>query len=249
MDSALVSARTTLLATVSRDPETIEEVIEQLARIREAAESLRPRGDQDGIASFTKLYHRITCAIRDAYGKDRFHAGDFILDLDVGFARRYIQALRADLTSGRTAPRCWTILFDRRREEGIGIWRFAVAGVNAHVNFDLAFALPDVWLRDGRPEGETLEKQHADYTEINRIFYDEMNALQDLFDGPGEDWPDSDVRDRGLIGIADVIVWVTREAAWRDANRLWGDREETGYREAGTARLDGIAAWLAEIVV
>jgi hypothetical protein len=41
-------------------------------------------------------------------------------------------------------PRCWAVLFDHRDEQTVKHPNFA-AGVNAHVNFDLTFALLETW--------------------------------------------------------------------------------------------------------
>jgi hypothetical protein len=134
-----------LMELAERTPASVKEVIEVLEGIATTA-AQRERGEADGIACFSRLYHQITCDVLAAYDAGQlFHCGDFVYQLDLAFAQRYLNALRDHLDGGSEAPSCWALLFDRRQEEGIEEWQFAVVGVNAHVNFDLAFALLDVW--------------------------------------------------------------------------------------------------------
>src|ERR1700742_2941299 len=100
-----------LATAVGGTPKTVPEVIETLAAVREAAQTVVPRGPKDGIASFTILYHEITCGVLDAVKNGTSEAGTFIIDLDVAFACRYLDAVRK-LTRGEEAPLCWATLFD-----------------------------------------------------------------------------------------------------------------------------------------
>ena len=74
-----------------------------------------------------------------------FRDPDFLTKLDLEFARRYLTAIQAHEARDPTAPACWNVLFDPRRDQHIGHVNYAACRVNAHVNFDLAFALPETW--------------------------------------------------------------------------------------------------------
>jgi hypothetical protein len=116
-------------------------------------------------------------------------------------------------------PESWQVLLERRSEPEINRIQFAVAGVNAHVDFDLAFALLSTCRALGRPFGED---ERADYNRINQIFASHMRALRRHF----EDWW-MRLLDGGLLALAadeggELAVIVARDAAWNRAKRLAG---------------------------
>lgn len=235
-----------------RRPAKVEEVVEVLAGIRDVADQLRGEGRRDGIACFSDLYHTITQDVLEKYeAGGLFHCGQFILELDLRFAQRYLDALDAWL-HGRATPQCWRILFERRQDDHAE-WRFAVVGVNAHVNFDLAFALLDVWQDHPDDPLATTEEQYADYTAINTIFRDNMDALCEANRAPWTRWPeilpDGGIVDRLFNRGGDMLVQRTRDVAWDEAVRLWPDRHTEGYRDRAEAELDGDARLLAGLFI
>lgn len=227
----------------------VPDVIERLARIAERAAALAPRRHDDGIACFTRLYHQITVDVLDGYRAGELFScpGDFILELDVAFARRYLDALVAHARG--SAPDCWTVLFDRRQDEDTEPWRFAAAGVNAHVNFDLAFALLDVWERHRVPLG-TPRQQYDDYLAINTIFERNMDELCNSFDAP---WSDvgghGSIFDRAGNVLGDILVTGTRDLAWTFAERMWRHRGRPDHRTVPEATLDRLATGLARALI
>lgn len=224
------------------DPRTVEEVVDRLGRLAETAGRLAPRGKDDGIAVFGRLYLDITERVLDGWRRgDLFHTGDFIVELDVAFARRYLDALRDHLDGGAEAPGCWALLFDRRQDPEVAVWQFAAAGVNAHVNFDLAFALLDVWEEHETPLA-TIEAQRADYLAINTIFHAAMDRLIEVNGVPGERFcPDGGPLDLARDFVGDVLVVATRDWAWAHADRYWDHRARPGYRVWPTTWLDLLA--------
>src|SRR2546423_6589854 len=82
----------------------VPELIERLTAIRDATGEVAPRC---GITNFSDLYLTITQCIWDHIQKGGFFTDNQYLDrLDVGFANRYLDALRAWAGGGRT-PRAW----------------------------------------------------------------------------------------------------------------------------------------------
>jgi hypothetical protein len=224
-------------------------VIGRLERIADRAAALAPRGRDDGIACFTRLYHQITVDVLDGHRSGELFScpGDFILELDLAFARRYLDALAAH--ARRSAPECWELLFDRRQDEHTEPWRFAAAGVNAHVNFDLAFALLDVWERHRVPLGPTAA-QYADYLAINTIFERNMDELCNDFDAPWSDvLGDGSFFDRAGNVLADILVTGTRDLAWTFADRMWHHRGRPDYRVVPESTLDHLTAGLARALI
>lgn len=113
---------------------SVVEVLDRLTEIRDGTAKLAP---ECGIAEFSDLYRTITQGI-----SDRIEQGDFFADnayltsLDVAFANRYFDALRAWAGGGRT-PRTWRVLFEVPNDGEVTAIQLAGAGVNAHINFDL----------------------------------------------------------------------------------------------------------------
>ncbi|MEJ2887103.1 DUF5995 family protein [Actinomycetospora aeridis] len=251
MPESIADNRRRLRALAEQKPTEVEQVVTVLADIAETASALE-RGKADGIACFSRLYHRITADVLDAYEKGQlFHCGKFIYELDLAFAQRYLDALRDWLDEGSDAPGCWQLLFARRQED-LAEWRFAVAGVNAHVNFDLAFALLDVWQEHDTPLATTAD-QYEDYVAINTIFHNRMDELCEDNKVPWTDWgaiaPDGGIIDRIGNLVGDVLVRGTRDFAWTHAERWYPHRKTDGYRVGPTAMLDVTATKLAQIFI
>src|SRR6266851_5622858 len=182
--------------------DTVEEVIERLDEIMTYAEAHELRGQHDGVACFSFLYHRITTRA-----------------LDVVFANRYLTALRNNVLAPEAVPNAWSVLFLRRAHPHITRLQFAAAGVNAHVNFDLAMAVADTCARLGSAPGTGTK--HESYQEINRIFAEEMQSLREHFESTWERLIDQDVLGRVANKMDDWIVVATRDVAWEAAEHLW----------------------------
>ena len=188
-DDHSLAGNVTSLTGLAREKLTdVPSVVARLDRISRVAAALRPLGEDDGMACFARLYLQITRDVLKAYDdRSLFRCGDFVIELDIAFAQRYLDAIHSHGTAGEKAPACWEILFDRRQEAGIDPWRFAATGVNAHVNFDLAFALLDVWEKFPDAPFGTTDAQYDDYRAINTIFERNMDSLCQKFDAPWSD--------------------------------------------------------------
>ncbi|HEY2225146.1 DUF5995 family protein [Actinomycetospora sp.] len=232
-----------LKAAVSEVPGDVPAVIRTLDAVKAAAVQVDPRGKEDGIASFTLLYHEITCGVLDAVTAGSFEAGTFIIDLDVAFACRYLAAIRA-LTDGvGRVPRCWEVLFDVRSDDSVPTLEYAAAGVNAHVNYDLAFALLTTW--DSHSSPAERDAQHRDYCRINDIFYAKMNTLRHEFHSPFSYFGDGSLANRLGNVFGDLLVRDTRDLAWDAAMAMWAHRNDSDweeYRAAEEERRDHLAA-------
>ncbi len=124
---------------------------------------------------------------------------------------------------------CWATLFDVRSDTEIPTLNYAMAGVNAHVNFDLAFALLTTW--ETHPDPAERDAQHRDYCRINDIFYAKMNKLSDEFDSPFSKFGDGTWLDRLGNLFGDLLVRETRDFAWDAAMRMWTHRNDADWEE------------------
>jgi hypothetical protein len=231
--------------------ETIADVVAALTAIRDAAAEDITAPAVDGISAFTRLYTIITQNVLDTVEgrkpQREFEDPAFLTLLDLEFARRYLAALAA-YSSGGAVPMAWEVMFRRRRAPGIRHVNFAAAGVNAHVNFDLTFALLKTW--------ETFAPNAArrrDYNRVNDIFADEMNGLRDSFEAflSGVDG-DGSAPDRLGNLLSDVLVTWTRAMAWWAARVVWLFHGTPAYAAAYSAMergLDRAASGLGWVIL
>jgi hypothetical protein len=126
-----------------------------------AARAPRP----DGVACFNAMYLAVTRAVQVAL--PAFESPAFVSRLDVVFAEFYLEACRA-ATERAWISRAWAPLFEAREDPRILPLQFAIAGMNAHINNDLSYALVQTWRELGlRPGDDTPE--HRDFVRINGI--------------------------------------------------------------------------------
>lgn len=234
-----------VLECLAGPPEDLPGVLERLERLQELVEA-GPGGAEDGLACFNHLYREITREVlAQLAGQELFREPEFVARLAVELARRYLGVVRAD-AAGEPVPRSWSVLFDRRRNPGIGPIEFAVAGVNAHVNYDLAQAVVQTCTVLGCQLGPT---ELADHRSVNGIVARYMSGLQDHF----ETWLgralDGAVIDKIMDGAGTLGVVLARDAAWRRAEHLWSLRTRPAAYERECASIDWRAAMIGRGVL
>jgi hypothetical protein len=228
---------TTLLAG---HPDDVPAVVDLLTELQGLLD--RPAGNP--LADFNRLYLAVTEAVLDRLYAGRFADPAFLSRLDVEFAGRYFDALRAwgGGSAGR-CPRAWAVLLRR----GAGTVPSAAAGVNAHINFDLPFALVTTFDHLGSDPIDGSD-QHRDYLQINDIFAEAIPELRhgyldrwqlmiDTMNGGVDDWWQGEPVD------------YTRNVAWRNAQKLWALRHDLPGTSAERSRLDGHAASLSRVLL
>ena len=96
--------------------------------------------DNDGLKWFNKLYLRVTRAI-DQQPQINWADAEWLTRLDVIFAGYYFTAIVEFLNDSPTTPSAWDALLESRNKPNVDRIQFALAGMNAHINHDLALAL------------------------------------------------------------------------------------------------------------
>jgi len=123
----------------------------------------------------------------------------------------------------------------------------AAAGVNAHINFDLPFALVTTFDHLGYDPVDGSD-QHHDYLQVNDIFAEEIPGLRrgyldnlqlliDTINGDLDDWWQGE------------LVEYTRNVAWRNAQRIWAVRHDLSKLDAERLRLDRTATGLGKLLL
>jgi hypothetical protein len=230
-------------------PTSIPEVVKRLTEIRDYAANTSLLGENDGIAAFSKLYHIITRRVGEMVESGEFASSPFLVQLDIEFAERYFQALRRYAADIHTAPGVWRVLFDNRSDPNVPPVNFAVLGVNAHINFDLAHALIATW-RHVEPDGNGPDtEQFHDYRLVNKVFELEMDRLREELDSLLSHGPDGAPWDVGANWVGDLVVRFTRDLAWDEAKRVWEAGATPEVCKASERRLDSMATFFAEGVL
>jgi hypothetical protein len=175
-------------------------------------------GSRSPAAGFHHLYVATTTEVARRLAAGAFEAPAFICALDARFAVRYLGAVRAVATGG-AVPRSWQVVLDARTEASL--MARTAAGVNAHINFDLPFALLAT-LREAPEFPATPDSpEYRDYLKVNDIFYDLLPQALDFTVGHDAflSWLYrlADVRDNAeqLIEVARRMAWLVCE------NHLW----------------------------
>jgi len=164
-----------------------------------------------------------------------------MITLDLRFAERYFSALQQWNDRSAWAPRCWTSLFNRWNDDDMAPILGAVAGVTAHIQFDLGAALVQTFKEAGEPVLADPSERKADYDVLNDIFADKIPALRrGLFKGNlFADWFDR------ITGHWDDVfqaasIEAARESSWKTATQLWQLRHDPDGYSAQVRTLDGL---------
>jgi hypothetical protein len=125
----------------------------------------------DGLKWFNRMYLMVTQQVDLNPPGGAWKSPAWLTRLDVIFAGLYFSAL-GDFLAGRPVASAWTALFEARYRSGIDRIQFALAGMNAHINHDLALALVAT-NADLHVEPAEDGPEFADYQSINDL----LNAM------------------------------------------------------------------------
>ncbi|MGO9576219.1 MAG: DUF5995 family protein [Terriglobales bacterium] len=172
----------------------------------------------DGLKWFNLLYLKVTQQVDTCPPPGGWKNPLWLTRLDVVFAQLYFSAVASRLQNSAEVPSSWKALFEARFAGGIDRIQFALAGMNAHINHDLALAL----LRtDGEMQLVPLKEspEYSDFEAVNGILEAVLpQALQFLATGIAGEI----VEDTGKIGRL-LAIWnirAARDLAWDFADQL-----------------------------
>ena len=224
---------------------TVAGVIQRLGDIKGAVTT--PDGPRSGMYWFNHLYLVITVNVQQKINGGEFFAdNEYLTALDVAFANRYLDAVRTH-TQGEAAPEVWRLLFDVPADGEILPVQLAMAGVNAHINFDLAFAVVNACHALGRKDIDWGE-QKADYDKVNDIFAEEMDRLLRELAG-GYSTRREMERLSLLERMATQIVVLARGTAWENAEYLWPLEPTTARWRQREGAMNDAAATLSRALL
>jgi len=193
-------------------PVTIADVLGLMQRI----DSLLPSGD--GLKWFNLLYMMVTQKVDSSPPQGGWEDAAWLTRLDVVFARFYFSAILNWLNNTACVPSSWQSLFEARFRPGIDRIQFALGGMNAHINHDLALALLQTETELNLTPGK-MSPEHDDFERVNGILEGVLpQALEFLATGILGEL----AQDTGKIGRL-LAIWKVRAArdlAWDFADHL-----------------------------
>jgi hypothetical protein len=220
--------------TSAPPPATIADVLALMQRIDDLVPS------DDGLKWFNLLYMKVTQRVDSSPPSGGWEDPAWLARLDVVFAELYFKAISDWLSSPANVPSSWKALFAARFTPGIEHIQFALAGMNAHINHDLALALLQTDTELNLLPGKT-SPEHDDYERVNGILEAVLpQALQFLATGILGELAE----DTGKIGRL-LAIWnvsAARDLAWDFADHL---RSLTGIaRDTALAAQDQMTGTL-----
>lgn len=198
---------------------TVAEVLERLEGID------RELPPENGVKWFNKLYLEVTQQVASSAPELHQAAPGFLEALDVAFGNLYFAAY--DAAGDGALPvgypfHAWKPLFEARFATGIAPVQFALAGMNAHINHDLAIGICETCTARGiEPRDDSPE--HQDYEAVNPLIAKVEKKMKawmmtgllkelDLVFNPVDD----------VVAVWDVER--ARDAAWVSAKVIWSLR-------------------------
>jgi hypothetical protein len=192
-------------------PVTIADVIARM----QAVDAQLPAND--GIKWFNRLYLMVTQQVDLQPPGGAWKSPLWLNRLDVVFAGLYFSGLSGVL-GGQPVPSAWTALFEARYRTDIDRIQFALAGMNAHINHDLALALLATDAEFNIVPGPG-SSEFADYQSVNGLLYTVMPSALTML---ATDTLGVIAQDTGKIGrlLAFWDICRARELAWDFATHL-----------------------------
>ncbi|WP_028050618.1 DUF5995 family protein [Cellulomonas sp. URHD0024] len=175
----------------------------------------------DGIGVFLDVYRRVTALVALRVMDSTFHDPAFTEALDIEFADLFLD-VPEDVAAKRTVSKAWAPLVERRAVRGILPIQFALAGMNAHINHDLALAVVATCAaRDVAPDDGSI---HRDFEKVNAVLAEVVRPIRDSF------LDEAIVKHGAAVEpLADLVsnfsIDKARDAAWIAALTLWHLRD------------------------
>jgi hypothetical protein len=172
----------------------------------------------DGLKWFNKLYSMVTQQVDLKPPPNGWEDATWLTRLAVVFANFYFTAIADALKQNPDVASSWQSLFEARNKTGVDRIQFALAGMNAHINHDLALAL--LQTNDELHMTPALESpEHDDYEQVNGLLEQVLpSALNLLAAGIVGEL----AQDTGKVGRL-LAIWnvrTARDLAWDFAGHL-----------------------------
>jgi hypothetical protein len=175
----------------------------------------------DRRAIFASVYTLTTLRMAESIDAGDYQDTAWMQDYQTEFANHYRQALH-DRETGNSSqvPQPWTMAFDAAATGNTLIIQDVLLGMNAHINFDLAFAVENVGISPG------TSTKYADHTAVNAVLGEIGDEIIEAMCGVyGSSYAALDA----ALGPADELLLAAgmgaaRQNAWNNAVALTNSR-------------------------
>jgi hypothetical protein len=187
----------------------------------------------DRRAVFLDCYARMTRAMVRELDDGGFDDRVWVEALLDRFAVYYFDALAAWERGDPATPVPWVVAHDAAVERQASPAQLLLAGVNAHINYDLVLTVVDVLDPecDGDP-GPALDRRRRDYGRVNDVIQATADEVQDQVLERYQPWTEAADVAMGRLDewLAVRLLTSWRSEVWRQAVRLLDEPPE---RRAG----------------
>lgn len=171
----------------------------------------------DAKATFLRCYFMMTKNMLNAIQQDDFLDSAWVTSLLDCFAGYYFSALDQYEFYPAAAPLVWRLAHDASRDPAVTALQNLLLGVNAHINYDLAFAVADVLHTEWQGlTGDQRTRRYQDYCHVNAVIGQTIDAVQDQILSPA--MPLMGFIDK-LFGSLDEILISRLITEWRE--KVW----------------------------
>lgn len=201
-----------LLALVEEPFSEVGEAHQRLEALHSAFEA---RNDRRVV--FLSIYTEMTGAVAERIEEKRFHDPAWVGEYLVAFANLYRKAVRdyetGDLSSVSDP---WQLAFDAAENGDSLVLQDAFLGVNAHINYDLAFAVDEAGVRPDR------QRKYDDHSRIIDVISTVIDDAQNLLVEYGADGMATVDESLGQLDEHLMVLTIDecRDSAWRTAVAL-----------------------------
>lgn len=189
--------------------QTIDEVISALEIIITDSEQ-----NNDPAGYFAALYKKVTIRVKDGVASGYFDDGPRMEQLDVVFAKRYLQAYDAHMKN-EPVSESWQKAFAISDQYWPIVLQHLLMGMNAHINLDLGLAAAEI------SRGKNLADLENDFNRINQIL---SSLVREVEGSLSLVWPALKyiLKWTGKIDdyLIDFSMKLARNGAWKFANEF-----------------------------
>jgi hypothetical protein len=171
----------------------------------------------DARAIFLRCYAMMTDNMQTAVQAGEFEDSAWVAALLEYFSHYYFAALEACERGTPGAPPVWRVAFTAAGHPGTHAWQNLALGVNAHINYDLVFAVADMLEGEwAQLDAEGRQGRYRDFCKVNELINRTINAVQDEV---LEQWSPGMRLVDDLLGPVDEWIVVGMLAEWRE--QVW----------------------------
>ena len=146
------------------------------------------KDNRDGKSILLSCYHLMTGNMVRAIAQGEFADQIWVDELLRRFAGYYFVALEQYDSDPQQAPLVWQRAHHAAADPAVSPVQRLLHGVNAHINYDLVFALSDMLKPEWRALAETQRStRYADHCHVKEVIGKTIDAVQSQIFGPA--WP------------------------------------------------------------